>query len=114
MVDLACLGLPCSQPGCGMILLALNQSVTLALYFVAKSFHLLDGEGLTLHPLSHVLLLHLNDVVSDRRASVRLWWVPNQIRMVGAPVDNVWFTAWVRLVPRIFSKNVVSLHFTWI
>ena len=44
---------------------------------VAQLLDLLDGERLALDPLAHVLLLHLDDVVGDRSATVRCGRIPN-------------------------------------
>ena len=81
-----------------LVLLALHQAVALALDLVAHGLHLLDGQGLALDPLAHVLLLHLDDVVGDGGATVRGRWVPHKVGMVGRPVYDVGLAAWVGLV----------------
>ena len=81
-----------------LVFTALYQAVDLALDLVTHGLHLLDGEHLALHPLAHVLLLLLNDVVSDGSPAVRLRWGPGKVGMVGTPVQDVWLTAGPGLV----------------
>ena len=81
-----------------LVFTALYQAVDLALDLVTHGLHLLDGENLALHPLAHVLLLLLDDVVSDGSTAVRLRRSPGKVRMVWTPVENVWLTAGSGLV----------------
>ena len=81
-----------------LILTALYQAVDLALDLVTHGLHLLDGENLALHPLAHVLLLLLDDVVSDGSPPVGLGRGPGKVGVVGTPVENVWLTAGSGLV----------------
>ena len=81
-----------------LIFTTLNQTVNLALDLVTHGLNLLDGEHLALHPLTHVLLLLLDDVVSDGGASVGLWWGPGEVGVVGAPVEDVRLAAGPGLV----------------
>ena len=85
----------------------LSAKVTVMIYL-----DFLDCHFSPLDPLSHVLLLHLNDVVGDGSAAVRCRGCPGQLGEVGTPVDDVWFAAWVRHVPRVPHQNVISTHLT--
>ena len=64
-------------PNPELILVALDEAVAATLDLVAQLLDLLDGERLALDPLAHVLLLHLDDVVGDRSATVRCRRIPN-------------------------------------
>ncbi|MFN9945137.1 MAG: hypothetical protein ACK56I_37285, partial [bacterium] len=64
------------RPDSELVFVALHQAVAATLDLVAQLLHLLEGEDLALHPLAHVLLLHLDDVMGDLSTTVRLWRSP--------------------------------------
>ena len=93
-----------------LVLASFVQTGLLALDHAAELLDLLDGEGLALDPLAHVLLLHLDDVVGDLGTSVTLWRSPGQVGKVLAPVNNIGLTAWGWLIYRIVQNLAIVMR----
>merc|ERR550517_2045826 len=109
-----CLAIIESEGGPGFegppLFTALDQAVDLALDLVAHGLHLLHSQHLALNPLSHVLLLLLDDVVGDGCTAIEGWGVPGQVGVVRAPVQDVGLSARIRFIPRILHQDVISAH----
>lgn len=86
------------SPHSELILTTFNQTINFTLELVAHGLDLLDSQHLALHPLAHVLLLLLDDVVCDGGTAVSLWRSEGEVTVVWTPVKDIRFAARSRLI----------------
>lgn len=101
-----------NSPHSELVFTTLYQTINFTLDLVAHGFNLLDRQGLSVNPLSHILLALFNDVMSDGSTTICLWRSPGKVCMVWTPIEDVRFATGSRLVLKVnvyMSKELQTI-----